>query len=309
MNYAFQVDSSDVRSVYEKNDNYLVELNLSSEDLLERSCAIYFSSHGIYYPNTSAVFERKIVLQDYYEWKKNKIKNIEKHIFLRDVFKQWYIKGINSRLPDIESVLSFLQEECKDSKTIITVGSSAGGYAAVLFGSLLKADKIYCFNGQLSLERQLLKAEELENPILLRERERLLHSSYLNLEAVIRESKVDIFYFNSANSKIDQLHLSIAKLHPNVHTFIFKTNVHRIPFYLFNLSSVLNSRKERLLECSSKIPMSKFEFSVQLEGYWKTVWLMFLRVLGLLKSVPQAINQRFFRVSLKENCGLRSKIS
>jgi hypothetical protein len=46
--------------------------------------------------------------------------------------------------------------EAGDSRyDLVTVGSSAGGYAAILYESLLHAKKSYAFASQFSLEHQL----------------------------------------------------------------------------------------------------------------------------------------------------------
>ena len=51
----------------------------------------------------------------------------------------------------MEKVARFLAGETSNLKVII-LGSSAGGYAAVLLGSLLKSDRVLTFNGQFDLE-------------------------------------------------------------------------------------------------------------------------------------------------------------
>ena len=110
-------------------------------------CVVYFSSHNIYYPNTEEVFRKKIIEKDAYEWYSTRIEAGHKHIFIRDIQKQWYIQGINKRINSPEKLLDFLKKECEGYR-IITVGSSAGGYAAVLYGSQLGAEKVFSFNGQ-----------------------------------------------------------------------------------------------------------------------------------------------------------------
>ncbi len=85
------VDAEIVQHTYNNNDNYRIEVG----DPTSPYACIYCSSHGIYFPNTEAEFEKRIVAQDRYDWLKNKVRNVQKHIFIRDVQKQWYLNGIN----------------------------------------------------------------------------------------------------------------------------------------------------------------------------------------------------------------------
>lgn len=88
----FQIDSKIVRSVYSTEPNYIIYYDESSE---ENVCAIYFSSNDIYFPNTEEIFRKRIVEKNFFEWYHTRVK-ARKHIFVRDVFKQWYIEGINT---------------------------------------------------------------------------------------------------------------------------------------------------------------------------------------------------------------------
>lgn len=49
---------------------------------------------------------------------------------------------------------------------MITIGSSAGGYASALFGPELKAEKSICFNGQFCLERLVKESSLTTSPLL-----------------------------------------------------------------------------------------------------------------------------------------------
>ena len=57
--YSFQVDSDIVKDVYRSKANCLVEYD---ESVNRRdTCAVYFSSNDIYYPNTEEIFRKRIV--------------------------------------------------------------------------------------------------------------------------------------------------------------------------------------------------------------------------------------------------------
>ena len=96
----FPITSPLVRECYAQEDNFLVEFTpvaVSSEDILP-VCAIYFSSHGLYYPNTEEAFRQNILKNNRFEWQRNKVPYASKHIFLRDLHKQWYLTGVNAEL-------------------------------------------------------------------------------------------------------------------------------------------------------------------------------------------------------------------
>ena len=52
-------------------------------------------------------------------------------IFVRDMWKQWYINGINQKIDSVEKVIEFLRTETENMR-VTTVGNSSGGYMATL---------------------------------------------------------------------------------------------------------------------------------------------------------------------------------
>ncbi len=135
--------------VYSGN-NYLIKDN--KQNNVEKIAVLYFSSSGIYFPNTEEMFSKAFVENDKYEFLDSKLKiKADKEIYIRDIAKQFYITGISQMCPDMDSLFQLLKKETEGFK-VITVGSSAGGYAATLIGYLLNAELIYCFSGYFNLE-------------------------------------------------------------------------------------------------------------------------------------------------------------
>lgn len=128
-------------------DNYLIELN---KTLNTGICAVYISSSAIYYPNTEEEFKKKILDEDAYEWYNTRFKNAEKHIFIRDIAKQFYITGINYKYNTIDKLIEMLRLEI-EGYDLYVVGSSAGGYLASVLGTMLNAHLILCFSGYFNL--------------------------------------------------------------------------------------------------------------------------------------------------------------
>jgi hypothetical protein len=259
-NFIFQIDNSFVCNEYKK-DNFKIVID---ESIVENSCALYFCSHDIYFPNEESVFVNKIVERNFYEWFKIRLKNVRKHIFLRDIHKQWYLSGINAEINSPEKILKFLQFETRGFK-VTALGSSAGGYAAVLYGSLLKADKIFSFNGQMELNSLLKSSSGKENPLLFKFENTDLRK-YFDLKPFLIND-VDIFYFYSKKSTWDVLQVNhIAG--SAIERIGFNTAHHGIPFFKCSLHDVLNSSKDELLSFSKK-NHNPILFSIRCSGLWR----------------------------------------
>ena len=61
--------------------------------------------------------------------------DINKHFYI-DNYQVSYHKGINGLSTNIDETIEYLKNEIKNYKNVIFLGNSAGGYAAILFGSL-----------------------------------------------------------------------------------------------------------------------------------------------------------------------------
>jgi hypothetical protein len=73
-----------------------------------------------------------------------------KKLFLRDLSQSWYHRGVEGFAPDIAGVEAGIREivERAAPRRLVTIGASAGGYAALLFGRLLGADEVHAFGPQ-----------------------------------------------------------------------------------------------------------------------------------------------------------------
>lgn len=279
-NFVFQTDSDIVDRIYNSEDNYLIEFNDSTPP---DYCIIYFSSNNIYYPNTKEVFEKDIINKNKYEWYGTRINFGHKHIFVRDIKKQWYISGINTYYDSPEKLLSFLKEETKGYK-IITVGSSAGGYMSVLTGQYLRAEYSFSFNGQFEIKTLLDKSSSSVDPLLFRNESNPLLNKYFDLSDFIINPE-NIFYFTSIKSDWDKQqceHIS----HKHINTLYFNTSNHGIPFLKTNLPVILNMSKEQILTLSGK-RYHPILFSLKVSGIKDTINGIFM----ILKVILNKINK------------------
>ncbi len=282
--FVFQADDEVVNSVYENDDNYIVEYDNKA---IKEYCILYFSSNNIYFPNSPSAFEKNIVKKNRYEWYANRITGY-KHIFLRDIKKQWYVSGINSTINTPKKLLEFLMRETSGFK-IITLGSSAGGFAAILYGQLLNAELIYSFNGQFEVKSLLKSSNETIDPLLFRNQENKSLLPYFDVKPFIKKPQ-NVYYFHSRKSKWDgEQRKHVDDLAINV--ISFNTKHHGIPFLKSNLSFVLNSSEKHLRLLSSK-NNHPIVFSIKAIGFVNTVKELKVILFSVLKNI-------FFKESFK----------
>jgi pimeloyl-ACP methyl ester carboxylesterase len=81
-----------------------------------------------------------------------------KRLFVRDVQRIWYHRGVPGFGDSIEDVARALKEvlDAERAERVIVFGSSAGGYAALVFGTLLDAELVVAFAPQTMLDRDWL---------------------------------------------------------------------------------------------------------------------------------------------------------
>jgi hypothetical protein len=82
-----------------------------------------------------------------------------KKAFVRDLIQSWYHRGVVGVGDDIPAVAEHLRELVRSSGVTRTVlvGSSAGGYAALVFGHLIDADEVHAFSPQTFIAPRLRK--------------------------------------------------------------------------------------------------------------------------------------------------------
>ena len=75
------------------------------------------------------------------------------HVLLRPAGKGWYHDGVPGLGATIEETAASLRRvvEALQPDRIVTFGASVGGYAAIVFGSLLQADRIVALSAELQL--------------------------------------------------------------------------------------------------------------------------------------------------------------
>jgi len=74
-------------------------------------------------------------------------------IYLRDFSRTWYHSGLFGRSKSIDETVLFLKRKIDESgaNKVVVLGNSMGGYAAILFGILIKANIVHAFAPQTFL--------------------------------------------------------------------------------------------------------------------------------------------------------------
>lgn len=257
---AIKKDDPLIYSVWNFENNFLIEYssvdNVPSE---QKICAIYFSSNGIWYPDTVNTFYHSIIEKNRFEWYGTRVNKATKHIFVRDVFKQWYAKGINQRLNSVEKVAEWLRGECEGYKTIV-IGSSAGGYGAVLFGNLIDADIQIAFSPQLDISEY--HKDEDKYPLMVADYKYNFISDYA------RDSK-NLFLFYSIHSKNDFLDIDLA-IKARCNVIMFDNTIHGVPFNPVALPTVINMNEIQLASMKGKI-ISPIWFSIRYMNFQEAI--------------------------------------
>jgi hypothetical protein len=132
-------------------------------------------------------------------------------IFIRDLYHQWYLGSLGELGSGITQTSSSLHQLIKDAKpsSVLFLGASAGGFAALLFGSLLVPDAICVFSPQTFRSKWLVLrhwdyrwldrvADIYSNPIVERK--------YLDLAKLNFSDRTRISVYFASGHRLDHVH-------------------------------------------------------------------------------------------------------
>ncbi len=153
-------------------------------------------------------------------------------VYLRDLDQCWYhagLRGLTGSVADTAAYLRGLRTACGASRTLV-FGSSMGGYAALLFGSLIEATAIHAFSPHTSLQDK--------RSIRNRDRLKVLHAGfsgeYFDLNRVPgppRCAGERHVYYDSTNRK-DRRQVGHLGTPEGLHLHAFKGGGHNLVKYL-----------------------------------------------------------------------------
>lgn len=268
-----------LKKAYEQ-DNYIIKTYNNNSPYM----VVYFASNGLYYPDTEECFKKTVLEGNRFEWLNARRMNAGKEIYLRDIFKTHYVLGINSRISSMYDLIEFIKKESQGYR-LITVGNSAGGYAAAVVGTALQADMVFDFSGQNEI---LDYTNDPTSPIM--HLQSTSAARFYDLREMWSTQEIPyVFYFYSANNEGDkrsweqiEQFLTSDRLFP----FAFNTNTHEETMFNFNLPTVLNMERGELIELSRRFTgskISRLEFALSTMGIVETCRAIVRKVLKKLK--------------------------
>lgn len=75
-------------------------------------------------------------------------------LFVRDLHRHMYHSGIEDATHSVDESVGYLREKMRGYRRVVFMGVSSGGYAAILYGSLVHASAVVAFIPQTRLEKK-----------------------------------------------------------------------------------------------------------------------------------------------------------
>jgi len=120
------------------DNNSYYEIDISGSELL----IISFTSQG--------KTIRDVQSYDFFNFLENKFSYASRYFYL-DIHRSCYHKGIQDKSTNIPETVDYLKHKVKKYKQVIFIGLSSGGYASLLYGSLVGVSHVIAFYPQTIL--------------------------------------------------------------------------------------------------------------------------------------------------------------
>lgn len=173
-------------------------------------------------------------------------------VLVRDCVNGWYhreIPGLGRHVDEIADSLRRIIAQIQPSE-VITIGQSMGGYAAILFGTLLEADRILSFGplSFLDVERALTYHDRRWLKVMLDLQENPPPVSYLDLPELCgrmkTQSDLRVFFGTQPDAgatesvNLDALHAFRFAPLPNCTLYPFPGSGHAVVKYLIDTQKI-----------------------------------------------------------------------
>ncbi len=156
-------------------------------------------------------------------------------IFIRDFSQCWYQNGLPGIGKDIDSIKKYIIARIEEIKpvNIFFVGNSMGGYAAILFATLISRGEVIAFAPQTFISPLLrLKHKDFrwKEQILTTYMKSLFKRKIWNLQSLLEhsKSKLKISVFVSIDNRLDYIHALHIKNITGVNIYEFGRGGHAI---------------------------------------------------------------------------------
>lgn len=161
-----------------------------------------------------------------------KEKEIDK-VFIRDFNQMWYLKGVDEEVNSFENLKTRLGDIIKKYNKVTFLGNSMGGFAAILFGTLLNVDNVIAFSAQTFINRRqrFWSFDKRWEKQIKKIHDAQLHSEYQDLKTVINnhpnsKTKINIYY--SSKDRLDRKHSKRLRSFKNVSLNSFSKGGHAV---------------------------------------------------------------------------------
>lgn len=160
-------------------------------------------------------------------------------LFLADINNLWYLNGVHSLGKEIGDTFRYIKKIISenDIHTTYAVGGSMGGFAAVLFGSILEIDYVlatgvdYYINAPGTYSKKMKMSKSIEDNT---------DKKYWDLSKFVKNNKITKYILIvGALSAIDSLFaLRLKKVNQKVFLYTLNKCAHRVPVGLLNKKCV-----------------------------------------------------------------------
>jgi hypothetical protein len=153
-----------------------------------------------------------------------------KRAFVRDINRLWYHRGVAGAGDDIDSVAEHLRGLVSEAEVeeVTTIGSSAGGYGALLFGALLSVE-VHAFSPQTFIDPELRRRHhDTRWPESMEEIDGHMDARYADLRPVIAASASRCHIYFPTGKAVDVAHAEHIGDLPQVTLHPFQSENHNL---------------------------------------------------------------------------------
>ena len=156
-----------------------------------------------------------------------------KKLYLRDLNKAWFLRGLRGVTGNVEDTAKFLRGEAAaaDARRMIFTGYSLGGFAALLYGAMAGADEVHAISPQtfISFLRRLRSGDRRWQRYVLPlyfSRTRRFHDLRPWIARCPKATQLHIYF--ARDSRLDALHAGHVRDLPQVTLHERAEGAHRL---------------------------------------------------------------------------------
>jgi len=156
-----------------------------------------------------------------------------KRLFLRDLTKAWYLRGLPGLTRGVEDTAEFFRNEIRatGAERVVMTGYSLGAFAAMLYGTLIEANEVHAFSPQtfVSLRQRIRHRDHRWNRYVLK-LPLSTQSRFRDLRPLLARSraKTQHHIHYAEDSRLDVLHAKHVEGLPNVKLHSYNEGKHRL---------------------------------------------------------------------------------